>query len=163
MSDRAAHVEVDGDVTLVSLELDVDFESEQAIVSAVSSALVLERPVLVDMSDCTFLELRALRALSDAYHQARAHHLPFVVVLPFDGAPLVRRLMLELVCELAPFPIAPTRVDARRRLAARPTGPESAQLSSLRRRLWEHGAATKKLLARRDELILEQRRALAEL
>ena len=43
MSDRVAYVEADGDVTVVSLELDVDFESEHPIVALVSSALAGER------------------------------------------------------------------------------------------------------------------------
>jgi len=115
------------------------------------------------MSDCTFLELRSLRALSDAYEEARAAGLAFVVVLPFDGAPLVRRLMLDLVAELAPFPVLPSRDAARRRLVTDSTLAEAPQLRALRRRLWQQGTTTKELLARRDELILEQRRALAEL
>jgi hypothetical protein len=71
--------------------------------------------------------------------------------------------MLELASELSPFPIAPTRADAHRRLASPAAGPQASRLSSLRRRLWEQGAVTKELLARRDELILEQRRALVDL
>jgi hypothetical protein len=119
--------------------------------------------VVVDLSDCTFLELRSLRTLSEAYQAACVARLPFVVVLPFDCTPIVRRLVLDLVSELAPFPIVPSRDHARRRLAVHPHTPESSELRSLRRKLWHEAAATKELVARRDELIMEQRRALAEL
>ena len=163
MSGRVARIGPDGDVAVVSLELDVDYGSRAAVDGAIATALSLGRPVVVDLSDCTFLDLRSLRALSDAYEAARAVELPFVVLLPFDCAPLVRRLMLDLVSELAPFPVVPTREHARRRLAAHSTRPEASELRELRKRLWQQAATTMELVARRDELVLEQRRALSEL
>lgn len=123
------------------------------------------RSLVIDLSDCTFLDVAILRALRSSYVRAREADALFFVVLPFSASPEVRLAMLHLASGLVPYPVVPDRASAvvqlsrasRTRLADMLN---SERLLDLRARVWENGHRRERLLSERDVLILTQREAL---
>jgi anti-anti-sigma regulatory factor len=149
-------------IDVVELVGDLDAGSAADIEHALAARIESGRGLVVDLSDCTFLDVRMLRALHSSYVRARDADAPFFVVLPFSASPELRFVMLHLASELVPYPIVPDRASAvlgltrraRERLAA---ASRSARLRDLRARVWENGRTRERLLASRDILVLEQR------
>jgi anti-anti-sigma factor len=162
----AAEVRVNSsaDYTVVELAGELDLAQHDPLRNALAEALERELPVLVDLSDCSFVDVGGVRLLGQASQAARELVRPFLVILPFNSAGSVRRLVLDLLPELAPFALVPNRAAATVNLAdslANAARTDDSRLHAIRAAIWEAGARLNDLLAHRDELMLEQRAALA--
>jgi anti-anti-sigma factor len=153
--------------TVLHLVGELDLGSCEELATRLSNALSLGRPLVVDVGDCTFADVGALRVLADAARRARERSVAFVVVLPYGSSAVLRRLVLELAPELATFPIAPSRragLGTVERLAV--TGMhasppvDAGRLRELRASVWENASRVEELMARRDALLLETREAM---
>jgi anti-sigma B factor antagonist len=152
--------------SLVELTGEVDIGSAAALRERLDSAIARGGPVLVDASECTFVDLATVRVLDEYHRAARERSVPFALVLPFSAAPAVRRMLLELVPRLASFPIVPDRGSAAaafgRSTDVAAVRFEPGRLEAVRASLWEAGWRREGLRAERDVLALEQRERLAE-
>ena len=86
VSDRA-------DVAVVAIAGEHDADSADALVEALRDRLGLRLPVLVDLSDATFVDSTILGVLLRARQQADRLGLAFALVVPADPASPVRRLV----------------------------------------------------------------------
>lgn len=151
---------------VVELVGEADLGSAELLEGRLAESLDQGRALIVDLTDCTFVDVRVLRVLRESYGRARLEGSGFFVILPFDAAYEVRLVMLRLAAALAPYPVVPDRATAlvglaraaRERLADA-TRPERVQ--ELRASVWENGRTRERLLADRNVLILEQRAALS--
>jgi anti-anti-sigma factor len=153
------------DVDVVELVGEIDVGTADALERRLGESISDGRSVIVDLADCTFLDVRVLRVLRAGYEGGRRAGAGFVVVLPFSAAPEVRFLTLRLAAALAPYPVVPDRAAALVSLA-RSTREKVARLTTslrvldLRARVWENGRTRERLLAERDVLVFEQRATL---
>ena len=152
------------DVEVVILSGEVDLASCARLADRFAKALELGRPVIVDLSDCTFLDVAALEALGAAHREASRLGLGFVTVVPYRAQEIVSRIVFELLPELTRFDVVPTRERALRSLAATRAHEDvgSEQLDAIRARTWSVARRSEELWADRNELVLELRNALAE-
>lgn len=145
----------------MALKGDVDVGSLEGYCAEIDAGIAARRAVLVDFSDCTFLDLGSLRRLRESYVNARGRGLAFAAVVPFSASATVRRLVLELASAFADFPVFPTSTAAEHGMARARLPLALERMRELRADVWANGIRREELLARRDELILEQRVALA--
>jgi hypothetical protein len=129
-------------------------------------ALSMGRPIVADLGECTYASVEVLELLSEASISAERLGSGFVVVLPYTGTALVRRLLFEIAPELTTFPVLPSLPAAlaelqRRREPGRCAARVDARLQSLRARIWENASRLHAQMARRDALLLETRDELA--
>ena len=149
--------------TVVHLAGDLDLAKEHSVEERLERAITAGTPVLVDVGDCTFADVRTTRLVADASRRAHALGVPFVVMVPYSAPAIVRRLFLELAAGLAELTIAPTLKRAQALVARRQvSGPpvDGARLSDLRARMWENASRAEELIAQRDDLLIQTRRAL---
>jgi anti-anti-sigma factor len=149
-------------ITVVGIAGELDATSCDVFEPRLAAAIARGRPVVVDLGDCTFVDVSGLRMLRAAHDLARESSVPFVVVLPFSGRSSVRRLVLELAPDLVPFRFVPRleRAEALVAAAVEPPLPDSTRLQGLRAKIWEAAERREELLARLDTLLFEQRQAL---
>jgi anti-anti-sigma regulatory factor len=153
------------DVDLVELVGDVDYGAAARLELRLAESIDDGRVLVVDLTDCTFVDVQVLRVLRESYLKARLSQTAFFVVLPFSAAPELRFVMLRLAADLVPYPVVPDRASAilglarstRNRLVE---GSMRERVLELRARVWENGSRRQRLLADRDVLILAQRQAL---
>jgi anti-anti-sigma regulatory factor len=149
----------DVEVVFVSGETDLESRLGERLARALESG----RPILVDLSDCTFLDVTALQAVEAAYRETCRLGLGFVVVVPYRVTHIVGRLILELLPELARYSVVPTRERALRALAVRRPHERvgSDQLDAIRAHTWSIARRPEELIAERGEIVLELRDALS--
>ena|SRR5438132_7958367 len=163
MSSTAARFDSVAGATVVDLAGEVDVACVDLVRDALCGAIEPGRPVLVDMSECTYADVMTARLLEEGHRRALGLGVGYVVVLPFAAASPVRRLLLELVPEVSRFPFAPTLAAARARLDSERRAANGRTFQALRAEVWKTGSRNQELLAERDLLVLEQRRALTDL
>jgi hypothetical protein len=148
---------------LIRVAGDLDLASQGWLELRLAAAVAEDRPVVVDLGDCTFADVEAIRTLGRAAALADERRLPFVVVLPFSARDGLRRLLLELVPELAEVAIVPSQ-RAAHALIARPaprwasSRKQAPGATELRASVWENAARGERLIAERDALVMEHRR-----
>jgi anti-anti-sigma regulatory factor len=150
---------------VVHLGGELDLSSHDVLESKLENALGSARPILVDVGDCSFVDVGILRMLADFACRAGDNGVGYVVVLPFASSRPVREILLGTSSELARFPIAPTRragLAILRRDAATTGAERAGRIRAARAEMWENASRLEELTTRRDELILERRRLVAE-
>ncbi len=95
-----AVVDVDGDLDVAAVD-DVD--------AALQEALSQGAPVVVDLSDVSFIDSTGMRAIIEARRRSRALDVPMVLVCP-DNAAVWR--LLELTGTRGFFDVEETRAEA---------------------------------------------------
>ena len=119
--------------------------------------------VVVDLSDCTFLDVSALQALLGAYHAARERGAGFAALVPFTSARVVLMLAFDLAPELVPYPVVPSRSAALRALSEPIAKPlDAGRLHGLRARAWDLARRHAELRREHDVLVMELRSRLRE-
>jgi anti-anti-sigma regulatory factor len=163
MNDSTAPPRPERAHNLISLSGELDIEEHALLALRFEVALQRGDPIIVDLGDCTFADVEAIRILGQAAVAAHQTGLPFVVVLPYSSAAVLRRLLLELTPELSGFPIVPS-YKAACDVVSRATPPlwgmpslEASSLRELRASIWENASRCEELVAKRDALVLESR------
>jgi len=153
------------EVEIVELVGEIDLATGSELERRLENGISERRVVVVDLSDCTFVDVQVLRVLRAGYRSTRHAHSPFFVVLPFSAAAEVRFAMLRLAADIAPYPVVPDRAAvllslARESRARVAEACASERLRDLRARIWENGHRRERLLVDRNVLLLAQREAL---
>lgn len=101
----------DDGVVIVAVEGEHDIYTASALREQIDGAFDDGSPIVIDLSDATFLDSSILRALLAARNQAEEQASGFAVALDRSKAPAVQRI-LEVTGLLEVFPVLPGRERA---------------------------------------------------
>lgn len=104
----AFEVREQGGATVVALSGDVDLDSSPRVRSALLESVRAKRPVLVDMSDVSYIDSSGIASLVEAYQSARRARVGFGLVAVSE--PAMRVLQLARLDRV--FTIHPSVADA---------------------------------------------------
>jgi anti-sigma B factor antagonist len=103
--------ETDGGVAIVALTGEHDLYTAPALRDRVSGAFDNGAPLVIDLTQATFIDSSVLRVMLEARREAEERVVGFAVALGDEGSPAVRR-MLEVTGLIEIFPVLPARKDA---------------------------------------------------
>ena len=150
-------------VEFLTLPGEVDIACCEDVGERIVAALDCGCDVVVDLSDCTFLDASMLQALLDGYHIARERGLGFAALVPFTSARVVLMLAFDLAPELVPYPVVPSRSAALRALSEPATMPlDVRRIHGLRARAWDIARRNAELRSEHDVLVMELRSRLQD-
>jgi anti-sigma B factor antagonist len=108
---RIEFEETDGGAAVVVLAGEHDLYTAPALRDRIWGAFDNETPVVIDLTQATFIDSSVLRVMLEARREAEERAIGFAVALTDDGSPAVRR-MLEITGLIEVFPVLPARKDA---------------------------------------------------
>ena len=122
MAPISVTIEREHPIGILTLVGEHDAYSANRIASEIEVLLDTGIPVVVDLTEATFVDSQTLSALLSARHQADVANLGFTVVLPEDTFTQVHRIlrMTGLASWFATYPSLPTARDGA--LAGRTSG-----------------------------------------